>query len=199
MPDDALATRAFAGSARAMGSVVDRVDDDRWSLELPQAMRWRDSLHTLRDLIAHYARDEAWVPDVLAGATAAEVGGRYDGDLLGVDPATAYAALVERSIASVEAADDLGGLVHVSYGDLSARDYLLHVTIFRGLGAHDVAALVGVDPALPDELVRDLYELIAPHAEALRAMGVFGPEVQVPAEAPLARRLLGLTGRDSTV
>jgi uncharacterized protein (TIGR03086 family) len=197
MADDALSTRAFAGSARALGSVVDRMADDRWSLELPEAMRWRDSLRTLSDLIAHHARDEAWVPDVLAGATAAEVGTRYDGDLLGGDPRASYAALVARSIAAVEAAPDLDRVVHVSYGELPARDYLLHITIFRGLGAYDIATLAGVDPALPDELVHDLYELIAPHADALRAMGVFGPDLQVPADAPLERRLLGLTGRDS--
>jgi uncharacterized protein (TIGR03086 family) len=195
MPDDRLTRRAFAGAAREMRSVVDRIDDGRLDIALPEAMRWRDGLRSLRDLIAHYARDEAWVPDVLAGLTADEVGTRYDGDLLASDPKAAYAALVDGSIAAVEAADDLERTVHLSYGDFSARDYLLHVTIFRGLGAYDVAVLAAVDPSLPDALVRDLHDLISPHADALREMGVFGPEVAVPADAPLVDRLLGLTGR----
>jgi len=37
---------------------------------------------------------------------------------------------------------------------------------------------------------------LSPHAEEWRAIGVFGPAVNVPADAPLQDRLLGLTGRD---
>jgi hypothetical protein len=139
--------QVFADADRALATVVSRIPAEQ------QAMRWRDAIRTLRDLIGHYARDDAWVPDVLAGRTIAGVGGAHDGDLLGADPAAAFARGAERAIAAVLAFDDLDATVHLSYGDFAARDYLLHVTISRGL-----------------------LELVSPNAEGLRELGVFGPE-----------------------
>jgi uncharacterized protein (TIGR03086 family) len=191
-----LEQRAFAHAARALAAVVARIDGDEWEIEVPAELRWRDAIRTLRDLVAHHARDDAWVPEVLAGRTLEEVGDRFDGDLLGNDAARSVAGLAETAIAAVATADDLSGIVHVSYGDLTTGEYLLHTTIFRGFGAYDIARLIRVDDALPDALVRDLDALVAPRADALRALGVFGPAIAVPADASAEARLLALTGRD---
>jgi uncharacterized protein (TIGR03086 family) len=191
-----LEQRAFALAARALAAVVARIDGDEWKIEVPAELRWRDAIRTLRDLVAHHARDDAWVPEVLAGRTLEEVGDRFDGDLLGNDAARSVAGLAETAIASVATADDLSGIVHVSYGGLTTGEYLLHMAIFRGFGAYDIARLIRVDDALPDALVRDLDALTAPRADALRALGVFGPAIAVPADASAEARLLALTGRD---
>jgi uncharacterized protein (TIGR03086 family) len=191
----ALEQRAFSHAARALAAVVARIDGDAWELEVPAELRWRDAIRTLRDLVAHHARDDAWVPEVLAGRTLAEVGARYDGDLLGNDPARSVGGLVETAIAAVATVDDLSRIVHVSYGELTTAEYLLHTTIFRGFGAYDVAQLTGIDGALPTALVRDLDALIAPRADALRELGVFGPAIVLPAGASAELRLLALTGR----
>ena len=61
-----------------------------------------------------------------------------------------------------------------------------------------LARVIGVDPALPDELVQGLWDELVPVADEWRAIGVLGAEVAVPADAPLLDRLLGLTGRDPT-
>ncbi len=45
------------------------------------------------------------------------------------------------------------------------------------------------------ELVQGLWDEIAPDAEEWRKIGVYGPRVEVPDDAPLQDRLLGLTGR----
>ena len=42
---------------------------------------------------------------------------------------------------------------------------------------------------------RGLWDEIAPSAEEWRKLGVYGPAVPVPEDAPLQDRLLGLTGR----
>jgi len=55
--------------------------------------------------------------------------------------------------------------------------------------------VIGVDTALPADLVAGLWEELEPHAEQWRQIGVFGPKVDVPASASLQDRLLGLTGR----
>ena len=57
---------------------------------------------------------------------------------------------------------------------------------------------VGLDDTLDPELVRAMWDAFLPQAENWRAMGVFGPRVEVPEDAPLQERLLGLTGRQPT-
>lgn len=60
---------------------------------------------------------------------------------------------------------------------------------------YDLAKIIGADTTMPADLVQGLWEQIAPLAEEWRAMGVFGPTVEVPEEAPLQHGLLGLCGR----
>ena len=91
--------------------------------------------------------------------------------------------------------DDPDRIVHLSYGDWPAREYLKHITSFRGLRAYDIAKFIGADTTLPPDLVQGLWDEIAPSAEEWRKLGVYGPAVPVPDDAPLQDRLLGLTGR----
>ncbi|SDI60524.1 TIGR03086 family protein [Actinokineospora alba] len=186
----------FVQADRGLAAVVARIQDDQWDRELPDTMRWISQLVTLRDLVNHHARDDAWVPDVLAGRTIDEVGDQYDGDLLGADPRAGFARWVEIAVDAVERFHDFDRTVHLSYGDFPASEYLLHVTVFRGMGLYDIAEFIGVEPRVPEETVTALYEVIAPKAQDLREMGVFGPEVEVEPDAPLEDRLLGLTGRN---
>lgn len=189
----------FVLADRSLGDVVARITDDQWSMPMPddfQTMSDRDRPLTLREVVSYHAYDDAWVPDVLAGLTAEQGDGPAVGaDLLGDDPRTAFAALVERACAAAEAADDLGRTTHLSYGDFTAEEYLQHITTYRGLRVRDLAVAVGQDATMPPELVEGLWEMLQPQAEGWRAMGVFGPEVPVPDDAPLQARLLGLTGR----
>jgi hypothetical protein len=53
-----------------------------------------------------------------------------------------------------------------------------------------------VSTVLPEELVEGMWEQLVPEVEAWRQMGVYGPPVSVPSDAPLQDRLLGLVGRD---
>jgi uncharacterized protein (TIGR03086 family) len=186
----------FGEAQEALRGVVDRIAGDQWEREVPEGMRYLDGQRTVRDIVNHHARDDAWVPEVLAGRTLAEVGDRYDGDLLGADPRAAYKEFAERATAAVRDCTDFERPVHLSYGAFPARTYLLHIIIFRGFQAYDLARFLGMRPQLSDALVAGLSELIAPHAERLRGLGVFGPAVPVAADAPPLDRLLGLSGRD---
>ena len=89
--------------------------------------------------------------------------------------------------------------MHCSFGDYPAREYFWQINSFRGLRAHDIARVLGIDPQLPPELVQALWDEISPHAEEWRQIGVFPPAVAVPQDAPLLDRLLGLTGRQPGV
>jgi uncharacterized protein (TIGR03086 family) len=189
----------FVLADRALANVVDQVRDEQWEMQMPPdfSMAQDDEPVTLRKVVNSHAYDEAWVPDILAGRTMDQVGiDKFDGDLLGDDPRASFAALVDAACAAVEQLDDPERTTHLSYGDYPAREYLTHITSFRGLRAYDIAKVIGADTALPADLVQGLWDQIEPSAEEWRAMGVFGPRVEVPADASLQDRLLGLTGRD---
>jgi uncharacterized protein (TIGR03086 family) len=185
----------FILADEALKTVVEQIRDEQWDAKVPDGMSARQPGLTLRQIINYHAYDDAWVPDVLAGKTIEEVGTRWDGDLLGDHPKLNFAAIVETAVTTVRAFDDLDKVVHLSYGDYPACEYLKHITSFRGLRAFDIAGFIGTDTTLPGDLVQGLWDEIAPDAELWRQMGVFGPAVEVAATAPLQDRLLGLTGR----
>jgi uncharacterized protein (TIGR03086 family) len=60
----------------------------------------------------------------------------------------------------------------------------------------DLAAATGQRLDLPAGLVAHLHDTMLAGVEQGRGMGMYGPEVAVPADAPALDRVLGLTGRD---
>jgi len=192
-------TEIFVLADHALDAVVDQIRDDQWAMEMPAsfARRQTDRTPTLREIIGYHAYDDAWVPDMLAGKTMDEAGKEnHKGDLLGDDPKGNFGRIVEKACTAARELTDLERTVHCSFGDFSARDYLTQTTMFRGMRAHDIARVIGVEPNLPAELVQGLWDEISPQAEAWREIGVFPARGPGPDDAPLLDRLLGLTGRD---
>lgn len=188
----------FILADRTLNNVVAQIADDQWSMEMPESFvrPGSDRRPTLREIINYHAYDDAWVPDMLAGKTMDEAGkDQFDGDLLGDDPKGSFAVIVEKACAAARELDDPDRTVHCSFGDFTTREYFWQINGFRGLRAHDIARVIGVDATLPDELVQGLWDEISPHAEEWRSIGVFPPAVSVPDDASLQDRLLGLTGR----
>ncbi|HEY6470402.1 MAG TPA: TIGR03086 family protein [Candidatus Dormibacteraeota bacterium] len=190
----------FVLADRALNRVVEQITDDQWAMKMPANFARSgepENVPSLRTLIAYHAFDDAWVPDMLTGQTIEEIGKtKFEGDLLGTDPRTAFAAVVDKACAAAEQVTDLDRTVHCSFGDFSTREYFWQINMFRGLRAWDIAKVIGVDPTLPDELVQGLWDELSPVADSYRQYGVFPPAIPVPDDAPLMQRLLGLTGRD---
>ncbi len=193
----------FVLADRRLNEVVQQIRDDQWSLAVPEWIRLASttdrSTITLRSLIAYHAYDDVWVPDILAGRTMAEVGpDRWKADeLLGEDPRADFARIVDAAVAAAEslAPEDLQRTAHLSFGDFTVQEYFWQITQFRAFRAYEFAVLIGVDPTLPIELVRGVRAQLEPHIEGWRRIGVFAPEVPVPADASEQDRLLGLSGR----
>jgi len=189
----------FVLADRTLQGVVAQIRDEQWDMVMPPDFATSgapDRPIALREVINYHAYDDAWVPDMLAGRTMDEVGKEaFQGDLLGDDPKGNFAAIVDKACAAARGLDDLNRTVHCSFGDFPAREYLWQINSFRGLRAHDIAKVIGTDTRLPAALVQGLWEELEPHAEEWRAIGVFGPKVDVAADAPLQDRLLALTGR----
>ncbi len=184
----------FIISQKALKSIVDQIKDDQWSLSTEDLAPGKNL--TLRELINYHAYDDIWVPDTLAGKTIKDVGDTYNGDLLGSDPKASYAKYnqaAQDAVAAISEAD-LDTMVHLTYGDFTTRDYLKHITCYRGFRTYTVAKFIGVDATMPTDLVDGLWQEVIPEVEAWRNMGVFGPSIDVPADADKQTKLLGLTG-----
>jgi hypothetical protein len=184
--------------ADALGRVVAQ-RPDAWDEPLPASLATREGPPpTLRELVATHAFDDAWVPAMLAGRSTAEVGeDAFDGDLLGrEDPLAAFREIGRAADEAAVACADLDAVVHTSFGDFPAREYLWQVIFFRGVRARDVPLALGVDATLPPALVEGMWEGLSARAEEWRGYGVFPPPVPVPDDAPLQDRLMGLVGRD---
>jgi uncharacterized protein (TIGR03086 family) len=189
----------FISAEKALTNVVNQIKDDQWAMRMPPEFARRDKKEvTLREIIGYHAYDDAWVPDTLASKTIAEVGTKYDGDLLGNDPKAAWQGIVDKAVAAVTDDYDPERTVHLTYGDWPAKEYLRHIISFRALRAVDIARVIGVDDKLPSDLLPGLWDLLSPDAEEWRKMGVYGPKIDVSDDASLQDRLLGLTGRQPT-
>lgn len=189
----------FVLADRALNDVVAKIGDEQWDVPVPANFHRSGTGEppTLRTIVNNHAYDDSWVPDMLASKTMDEVGReKHKGDLLGDEPKRAFAAIVDRACAAARELDDLDRTVHTSFGDFPAREYLMQITSFRGMRAHDIARVIGVDPTWPADLVQGMWDELSPVADQWRQYGVFPPRVAVPDDAPLQDRLLGLTGRD---
>jgi hypothetical protein len=150
----------------------------------------------LRQVLAHAAYDEAWIPDMLAGRTMDEVGrDAYDGDLLGDDPHGNMTRIAERARAAAARVTDRDAVVHCGYGDVPAWDYFWQLNVARTLAAHDIARHLGAGSPVSEELAEAMWEGTAPSADMWRSFGIYREEVPVPEGASWRARYLALTGR----
>jgi hypothetical protein len=150
----------------------------------------------LRQVLAHAAYDEAWIPDMLAGRTMDEVGrDAYDGDLLGDDPHGNMARIAERARAAAARVTDRDAVVHCGFGDVPAWDYFWQLNVARTLAAHDIARHLGAESPVSEELAKAMWEGTAPSADMWRSFGIYREEAPVPEGASWRARYLALTGR----
>jgi uncharacterized protein (TIGR03086 family) len=180
----ALHRRAVEG----FGSRVAAIGDDQWGLPTP------DEGWDVRTLVNHLVGENRWAVPLLGGSTIEDVGDRFEGDLLGDDPQATWAQASAEAIAAVEEDGALERTVQVSWGEITAEDYVTQLTTDHVIHAWDLARAVGGDERLDPDLV-ELAFAVEPQLDQARQAGVFGPEVKLPAGADRQAQLLALTGR----
>jgi len=178
-----------ARACEEFGDRVRAVRADQWGSPTP-CTDW-----DVRTLVNHVVGEDRWTPSLLAGQTIAEVGDRFDSDLLGADPAGAYQQAAAEAVAAVKAPGALTRTVHLSFGDAPGSEYVWQLFTDHLIHAWDLARAIGADERLDPELVTACAEWFAGQEEAYRASGSIGPRVSVPAGADAQTVLLAAFGR----
>lgn len=177
------AVAEFDARVRAIG-------DDKWHQQTPCA-EW-----DVRALLNHLVNEDKWTRPLLEGSTIEEVGDAFDGDLLGDDPKGAWRDAAQEARDAVDAvANDLDGKVNVSWGQITAREYISQLWTDHLIHAWDLARGTGTDDRLDPELVEMCLQVSAPQEDVLKASGAFGDKVVPPPGADAQTRLLAIFGR----
>jgi uncharacterized protein (TIGR03086 family) len=169
---------------------VHAVAPDQWNAPTP-CTEW-----DVRTLVNHLVYEQLWVPPLLDGATIAEIGDRFDGDLVGDDPVGAWEASVKSARDALAQPGALDRIVHLSFGDIPGGEYCVQLITDLTVHAWDLARGIGADDRLDPELATLVHDWTAPQIELLAQSGLFAPPIPVSDDVDAQARLIALVGRD---
>ena len=177
-------------SVTSFADRVAKVRPDQWTDPTP-CRGW-----DVRTLVNHIVYEQVWSVPLFAGATIAEVGAKFEGDLLGDDPVSAATEAGEDARAAASEPGALDRTVHLSFGDTPAEEYLRQLFADHLIHGWDLAVGIGADRTIDPEAVRELATWYSDREEMYRDSGSVGPRVAVPDNASDQDRLLAAFGRD---
>lgn len=180
----------YRESVRSFNDRVGQVGPDQWTAGTPCA-DW-----DVRALVNHVVGEQLWSVPLFAGATIAEVGQRFDGDLLGADPVKAAAEAAEDAQAAVSGTGALERTVHLSFGDTPAEEYVRQLFADHLVHSWDLAVAIGADRRLDPDAVQACLDWFEDREDLYRGAGIIGSRVEVSPTAPAQDRLLAAFGRD---
>ncbi len=155
-----------------------------------------DTEWNVRDLVRHVVREQQWVPPLLRGLSVLDA--RRSLAPLGDDLAAEWDRYSRRATEAWRSTP-ADAPVQLSYGAVTAHDYLREQVSDVTIHSWDLARAVAADETLGDQLVRAVWTVFEPQRDTLEASGLFASPVPIPEDAPLQSRLLALTGRDDRV
>lgn len=168
--------------------IMSNVRDEHWNNPTP-CSEWN-----VKALVNHLTNEASWVPDLMEGKTIAEVGNKYDGDLLGGDPVQAWKDAMIKAVESVELVDE-EKTVHLSYGDFPAKSYLNDNATDYVIHSWDLIKGINLDFHLPEDLSEIAYNFIAPVQKDMVSYGIYKEEQPVNDNATWEEKLIAKSGR----
>ena len=150
----------------------------------------------VRELVNHIVYEDRWTVPLVRGAALADVGDRFEGDLLGGDPS---GAARDAAAEADEAFSEPGALertVELSFGSTPAREYGYQLLADHLVHAWDLAAAVGADRRLDADVVRAVADWFGDNEAGYRRSGAIAERVEVGPDASGQDRLIAAFGRD---
>jgi uncharacterized protein (TIGR03086 family) len=178
-----------ASAVEAFRSLVHQVPDEGWSAPTP-CSDW-----DVRALVNHVAGEELWTVPLLEGSTIADVGTRFDGDVLGPVPVDAVDSAAKAAAAAFEEPGAAERTVHLSFGDTPASEYAMQLIADHVVHGWDLAVAIGADTRIDEQFLGALTGWYAEREDMYRGGGAVGERPSVPA-ANAQEQLLVAFGRD---
>jgi len=179
----------FGRAVAEFDARVGQIGDHQWQAPTP------DDDWTVRDLVNHVVSEDLWAQPLLAGSTIADVGDLFDGDVLGADPRSAWAAASAGAVRAVKQDGAMDRIVHLSFGDVPGSEYTLQLFADHLIHAWDLARAIGADEHLDEELVASCASWFGPVEDAYRSAGAIAARPPVADDADAQTVLLACFGR----
>jgi len=151
---------------------VGAVAADQWASPTP-CTDW-----SVRELVNHVVGEELWMVPLLQGSTIEEIGDRFDGDVLGEDPAGAARSASAAALAVAHDRLPAGGKVNLSYGKEDAAEYAWQLAADHLIHRWDLAVSTGQDPTMDADLVTAVAGWFSEREQMYREGGAIGPRVE---------------------
>lgn len=174
----------------ATRNVFAGIRPDQWHLSTP-CTEW-----DVRQLASHVIAENWWATELANGATIADVGDRFDGDVLGTDALSAYDDAAAAAAEVFEREGAMSAPCAVSYGPVPGSMYCGHRFIDVFVHGWDLAKATGQPTDLDPVLVAACLEIVRPQAAIFATSGVFGDRgLSTVDETDPQRELLTMLGR----
>ncbi|MGQ0680238.1 MAG: TIGR03086 family metal-binding protein [Actinomycetota bacterium] len=168
---------------------VEQIRDDQWELPTPNT-GWN-----VKDLVQHLVSGTLWVKPLVEGETIAEIGNRFDGDVLGEDPISAWKAVAGQAVQACLEPGAMERKVDLSSGPTLAADYTLERVADAAMHTWDLSRALGLDDTIDPEVVAAGRALLAKVGDLWRQYGALGPIVPTSPEADEQTRFIAESGR----
>lgn len=180
----------FVASLQAADPIIRQVEISQLANETPCA-QWN-----LHELLNHLVYEIAWVPELLAGKTIAEVGDKLEGDLVDKQPYEAWSKYRHEAEAVALSAHP-EAITHLSYGDVTVKYYLDEVATDVFIHTWDVAQSIGAEYHISAHVAKELYRISRPKIPAMQLAGLVAKPKPTTINPTPEAKLLALYGRNS--
>jgi uncharacterized protein (TIGR03086 family) len=171
--------------------LVGQVGPEQWGNPTP-CTEW-----TVRTLVGHLIAGTQGYCELLKGAPAARLRSMLErqSEAVGTDPVAALQSAVRALRAAFAEPGALQRTVHHRV-DIPGSELLVLWTSDAVVHSWDLATAIGVEPALPEQLVEFVYGTVAPRVQLYYTSGWFAaPTRRLPEDATPLDRLTHLVGR----
>jgi uncharacterized protein (TIGR03086 family) len=180
-----LHTRAV----EAFRALVHQIPAHAWASRTP-CSDW-----DVRALVNHVVGEELWTVPLLEGQTIAEVGDRFDGDLLGLVAADVADGAAKGAVAAFEESGAAERTVALSIGATPASEYAMQLIADHAVHGWDLAVAIGAGAAIDGDILAVLTGWYADREDLYRGAGIVADRPPVPASS-VQDELLVAFGRD---